>query len=72
MGNKIKDTYQAQGWTRLTLSAAIGVQESTLWRWEQGAKNMGAVNLAKLCQALGKGPNELGLNLIGDDDGKGS
>lgn len=62
--NKIKEVYQAKGWTRLKLAKELGVAESTLWRWEQGACNMQAYNRDLLCEVLGTSAKDLGIDLL--------
>ncbi len=50
-----------KGWTQSQLAEAVGTDNETVSRWERGVTLPSLYYRAKLCEALGKTPEELGF-----------
>lgn len=57
--NRLREQYEAQGWTRAEIAKALEVNPVTIWRWETGRYIMRADVLEKLCTILGVLPKDL-------------
>ena len=51
-GQRIRDYRRRRGWTQTHAAVVMGVQRTSLNRWEQGREMPSGRNMAKLCDHL--------------------
>lgn len=68
IGNNIRKYREQNGLTQIQLAEMLGLKNSRISNWEQGANNPPADIIAKLCVALNVSASELlGVKLTADE-----